>query len=354
MTGILPSVTPLGYPPRPRTLPDFPTKSPRQQYRRAKARRGRHVLAGYCARQQYRRAKARRGRHVLAGYRARQQYRRAKARRGRHALAGYRARQQYRRAKARRGRQAPAGTISGTVEFLEAAVRTHRRLTTAVVGCALAALALAGCRSAPTVAAYVGSTQITEEDIDSIVAGAQIDLPRQDALRIIVLEKVCQAMQAEQGFAGAQVTTEQVAAQYNLPASAEFTKRFASMLACLNGIPAGSGKPSEADMREAYVNGSIQGQSLQQFPYDQVKQVLTAETMGSAVAQRDSMTKAADQQHVSVNPRYRDLTLQVPIKISVSTQNQIDSYLTVQLGQAGNGAVTDAPQSVPSAQAPQS
>jgi hypothetical protein len=96
-------------------------------------------------------------------------------------------------------------------------------------------------------------------------------------------------------------------------------------------------------MREAYVNGSIQGQSLQQFPYDQVKKVLTAETMGSAVAQRDSMAKTADQQHVSVNPRYRDLTLQVPIKIAVSAQDQIESYLTVQLGQTGNSAVVNAP-----------
>jgi len=233
-------------------------------------------------------------------------------------------------------------------------LRTHRRLTTAVVGCVLAALALTGCRSAPAAAAYVGSTQITEKDLDAIVTGAQIDLPRQDALRIMVLEKVCQTMQAEQGFASAQITTEQVATQYKLPAGAEFTRRFAGMLACLNGMPAASGKPSEADMREAYVNGSVQGQSLQQFPYDTVKTVLTEKTMGSAVAQRDSVAKAAGQQDVSVNPRYRDLTLQVPISIPVSEQNQIQSYLTVQLGQTVSGAVTDAPQSTPSAQAPQS
>ena len=233
-------------------------------------------------------------------------------------------------------------------------MRTHRRLITAVVGCALAALALTGCRSAPAAAAYVGSTQITEQDLDSIIAGTQVDLPRQDALRIMVLEKVCQAMQSEQGFASTQVTTEQIATQYNLPAGAEFTRLFARMLACLNGVPAGSGTPTEADMREAYANGSVQGQSLQQFPYDQVKTVLTEKTLGSAVAQRDSVAKAADQQDVSVNPRYRDLTLQVPISIPVSEQNQIQSYLTVQLGQTGNDGVVNAPTVAATPSVPQS
>lgn len=212
-----------------------------------------------------------------------------------------------------------------------------RRLT-ATVGLVAAMLALAACRSNPNVAAYVGDTTITEDQVtqlhDQIKALPNMNaeqLPeRSQVVQILVLDKVCE--RAAQ-TAGVTVPPPQVpAGQPDLVAIQ------ARMEACKQALPAKPVQPTDADLREVYDNGVAVGAINPADPanaFDQVKgQLAAGGQVAAALGQRQQLEQAAASLGVSINPRYR--TLAIPLL----SFNQ-GPAITADLGQQSSTAVTN-------------
>lgn len=212
-----------------------------------------------------------------------------------------------------------------------------RRLT-AAVGLVAAMLALAACRSNPNVAAYVGDTTITEEQVtelyEQVKALPNMDpaaLPeRSQVVQILVLDKVC-----ERAAKTAGVTPPPPQVPAGQP---ELTVVQARMQACRQALPAKAVQPTDADLREVYDNGVAVGAIDGADPanaFDKVKDQLAAGgQVAAALGQRQQLEEAAASLGVSINPRYR--TMAIPLL----SFNQ-GPAVTADLGQQASTAVTD-------------
>jgi hypothetical protein len=214
-----------------------------------------------------------------------------------------------------------------------------RRITTrrvaAAAGIALTMLALAACRDSPSVAAYVGATTITEQQVTDIVddatklkdeavaaakgdaaaqqAAAALVVPtRQAVVHALVLDQVCAGMQAKQGFKDAEVTKQQVVEGFGMPANSTYADALTSSLACLSGIPATNATPTDVDLREVYDNGVKAGAIDPNVPDNSFESLSTQfasdPQLAAALGTRAALAEELKKSDVSVNPRYRELT----------------------------------------------
>src|SRR5687767_6237410 len=130
-----------------------------------------------------------------------------------------------------------------------------RRLAPVVAVALLGGVVLAGCRSAPDVAAYVGSERVTEEQVDDIIdnfnAGQAApatpaspgpadsaparQLSRTEVVTTLVLQQVCDELKAKKGFTVTPVPADQVASQEGLPPNSAYAKSRADLWSCLTG-----------------------------------------------------------------------------------------------------------------------
>jgi hypothetical protein len=216
-------------------------------------------------------------------------------------------------------------------------VRSYRRFTTAVVLGALVAVSLASCRSAPNVAAYVGSTRFTEAEVDKLVKGAGTGVTRELVVETLVLDQTCKNFATEKGFKPNTANGEQAARQEPITQDSAFAKVRKSMWSCIYGAPQATGEPSEEDLRYAYQSLTDLGLLKPGTTFEQISpQLAQDQQMAGSLAFRRVWLDAAARQHISVNPRYRALTYQL-----VSYQGK--AIITLTLGQPANDAVTDAP-----------
>ncbi|WP_034590851.1 peptidylprolyl isomerase [Hamadaea tsunoensis] len=225
-------------------------------------------------------------------------------------------------------------------------MRSHRRLLSAVALAGVAVFALAGCRTSPTVAAYVGDTQITESQVSDIYDATVKEAPktpltRQDVVQALVLGELCGQLQSAKKFSSQQIDTASIAQSLGVTQGAPAVKMFDKTYSCLSGFPASS-TPLTAEQKQEVLQAAIADGI---FPPGSTvasvgDQIDTAQVRG-AMAERDAFAQAATD--VSVNPRYRQLTF--PILQGQSGK----PIIYVPLGQAPNGAVTDGPGEAPSA-----
>lgn len=253
-----------------------------------------------------------------------------------------------------------------------------RRLT-AAAGIAVALLGLSACRSAPGVAAYVGSDQITEARVTQLVdevakiksdadaaaataaaaakkaqeegkpdaqqqaalaaqasetAQAVVVPSRETVVQTLVLGKVCGQLQADKKFPNAQVTKDQVVQSENIPPATEYAQVRTDALACFYGIPASPVKPTEADLREVYRNGVAAGAIDPSNKFeDLVAQLSSDQQLAVALGARQELAAAAKAANISVNPRYRELSFPV-------LRFQKGPAISAPLGQPASDAVT--------------
>ncbi|MFI7607160.1 hypothetical protein ACIBTV_18735 [Micromonospora sp. NPDC049366] len=205
-----------------------------------------------------------------------------------------------------------------------------RRLV-AVASVAVGLVALAGCRTEPGVAAYVGDHRITEEQVTSIVEElrpevtaspsadeeqaadpAQPGAPqvsRSEVVTTLVLLDVCRQLSADNGYQPrGQVSPEQVAQQTALPAEAVYVKRFAELHTCMSGVPGSQPvAPTKAELDKIIEIGRAAGAIPAEFTDEQAASRLDGDQLRAALASRKTLVEAADAYDVSVNPRYRPL-----------------------------------------------
>lgn len=214
-------------------------------------------------------------------------------------------------------------------------MRSYRRMATVAVLGALAAAALSSCGLKPDAAAIVGSTTITEKQVDQVIASvAQANVPRDRVVQTMVLGTACKEYAAGHGI---KYDTSQAAAgleQQGVPAG-EFLQVLALRQACLDAV-AGSLhiQPSDAELQKVYEDiRKLQPQLFASF--EEAKPRLLQEPAITGAFAAKQLVADSD---VSVNPRYRTLT--VPL-VSLGQ----DVVMQVDLGQPANTAVTDAPKS---------
>jgi hypothetical protein len=228
---------------------------------------------------------------------------------------------------------------------MEDAVRSYHRMAAVAVLGALAAAALTSCAAKPDTAATVGSTTITEKQIDQAVDSTGGRVARNEVVQDMVLGAACKNYAADKKVSFDVGAAAQQLSQQGVPAGA-FLNALASKNACLAAVAEeGDTQPTEAELRKLYDDvKKLNPNSL--GTYEQAKQqFLQNQTVTNAFAVHHVYTKVAKDQHISVNPRYRALTLPL-----LATANQ-DVVLQVELGEPANTAVTDAPKPAPT-QAP--
>jgi hypothetical protein len=223
----------------------------------------------------------------------------------------------------------------------------------------LAGGALAGCRSQPTVAAYVGSDKITEKRVGDIVAdfekrtrpsaapgateapASPQPLPRTAVVTTLVVSTLCNKLREEKHFTTKPTTPAQIVEGTAVPADTEYVKILAEMLTCLSGLETPGTAPTEEALRGLYDSAAAAGAvDTQAQPFDKIKGSLAQDpTIQQKGAAQRALAEGSQVADVSVNPRYR------PLEYTIILQQGV--YFTVPLGQPGLDAVTPAPSEAP-------
>jgi hypothetical protein len=219
-------------------------------------------------------------------------------------------------------------------------VRTHRRLTTAAVAAALAALALAGCRSEPTAAAYVGGDRLTETQVTDMVDSTGGKITREGVVLSWVLAEACEGFAADKGFTPNSRSGAQDLVRDGLDTSTELGKLRLRMHSCLEGAPEAGAKASDEDLKWFYDDAVKLGAIEPNVPFEQIKPQLAANMeVAQTLAMRRMWADAVAKQDISVSPRYRALS------VSVGAPGNVPVVLP--LGDPANTSVVDAPTPAP-------
>lgn len=208
-----------------------------------------------------------------------------------------------------------------------------RRLFAAASVAALAALSLAACgRSAPDVAAYVGDTRYSVDRVDEIYADAQAQyadavrgqraatgatpapeelrsaVTRQDVLNLLIAVDLGKRVVAEKKIAVKdEVSPEQLQAQLQMPASAEYAKLWGEWVDISGALQQ---ELPPADLSDDAIMAVYQaiaktGAIRSGLSVDQVKQAFgEGGFVRSATALSAALREEADKVDTSVNPKY--------------------------------------------------
>lgn len=216
-------------------------------------------------------------------------------------------------------------------------MRSYRRMATVAVLGAITAAALASCGLQPDTAATVGSTTITEKQVDEVVDSipeqAKSQINRDQVVQDMVISTACKqyATAHDVKYDTAQVADQ--LAQQGLP-SGPYQQVLALRSACFAAVAGTPGtEPTDDELKKVYedvnkINPTLFGS------FDQAKPALLKEP---AIVGAFAAKHVAAESDVSVNPRYR--TMNVPL-VNLGQ----DVIMQVQLGESANTAVTDAPQ----------
>src|SRR5690349_10209192 len=149
------------------------------------------------------------------------------------------------------------------------AMQRARRLASVAVVASLAVAGLSGCRSEPTVAAYVGDTKITEDRVNSVYDEAQAaavpaqqgeepapQLTRAQVVRTLVSGEVLGAVAKARNLKlPADIGVDQAASDLRIAPSAEYVRLYATAKAyvtLLRQDAPTTGEPADADLHQVF------------------------------------------------------------------------------------------------------
>jgi hypothetical protein len=227
----------------------------------------------------------------------------------------------------------------------------RRAVVALALGCGLA---LTACADDPGVAAYVGSEQITEKEIDELIAGVNTEIAkvkddpnvtadvkaglsapaRTDTVLTVVLGRLCAARQAKEEFAGFQFSDEQRKSIAPLP-DTEYYKVRLTAYSCLFGIPnPAQVQPTDAELQDIYDRALAKG--LVNVPLAEIReQLATNQDVRQTVATKRMITEMVQTADVRINPRYR------PLEFFVSDLGSGEQLVVAVVGDPGSDAVRD-------------
>jgi hypothetical protein len=242
-------------------------------------------------------------------------------------------------------------------------VRRLRRLAPVAALLAAGALVLAGCRSDPQVAAYVGDTRYSQDRVTAIADEAQDKLQQalggqastagasgqperrpvsdQEVVAALVGRDVLKALAEERKINPLAVDANQMAQQVGVPPDTEYvralTERDGFRLGLLQQWK--SAEPSEAELREVYDNlvkgtGGQYTDSFEQFTAGLPEQ--SVELVGRSAALRKEIEAEARKLDVTINPRYGPAAVSL-VNTSSQQGGPLISLIEVQLSARESG-----------------
>jgi hypothetical protein len=187
-----------------------------------------------------------------------------------------------------------------------------------VAALALAAgLALTGCRSQPSVAAYVGDHRYTQADVDRIFNEVKdkpepaVPATRQRIVRLLVLRDL-----AKQVATARKVQVKPIGADFgqvlNLPTDSAYVKLYQNFyeLQSALGEVAQPAKATDDDLFGFYRAGVAAGVFPAGASDEVVRQQLgNNEGVMAVFGLRDLLAAEGDREHVRVNPRFGPLAM---------------------------------------------
>lgn len=247
-----------------------------------------------------------------------------------------------------------------------AGMQRARRVASIAVIAMVGAVALAGCRSEPGIAAYYGDQKITEDQVTSVVDDARRRLApstapadaaspspdpalppgaeqpaaptRQDVVTVLLLGAVCEKLRAERGYQPADdLSPEQVASLVGAPADSAYARDAAKLYTCLESIPDQSVTPSQEDLNDLVARARTAPDVVPPgTPDDVVINRLGGDpSYLPALSDKRTLEQAAADYDVTVNPRYR------PLEFPVLRFRGNIAAISVSLGGPGPGTVVD-------------
>ncbi|HZN70947.1 MAG TPA: hypothetical protein VFC00_04580 [Micromonosporaceae bacterium] len=216
-----------------------------------------------------------------------------------------------------------------------------RRLATAAALGVLAVAGLAGCRSEPTVAAYVGDHSYKTEEVERIYdqvrtarslspspdatpsPGAQpqpaAPVSRQQVLSALVGRDLAMATAAAKGVEPDAETISQLrtflSQQFGIPADTEYIKVFSEYVAHVEALVGQktATSPSDADL-QLVLDRLVQAGLAEPTSLDEARAGLGANNLGLIARYsevRNDLAAQASKDNVVINPRYAPAELNV-------------------------------------------
>jgi hypothetical protein len=216
-----------------------------------------------------------------------------------------------------------------------------RRVALVAALAVLGVASLAGCRSQPTVAAYVGTMKITEAQVNRIVDSVKSQLPagqlgtyRQRVVSWLVVGELARRLDRERGYPLEPLDRQQyvdLAGQADPKVPALDDGRNLSRMAQVHGdwyaaVSALLGKaqpaqPTEEDKHAIFDYALARGELPAGTRYEDVIGSLNVAQVAPFIGLRNELRDAATAAHLSVNPRYGPLVLSlngVPLPLDPS------------------------------------
>lgn len=192
------------------------------------------------------------------------------------------------------------------------------------IGIAVALLGLMGCRSSPTVAAYVGDQTLTEAEVTRLIdehvvwVQDQADQRAKDEGlgeaekvqppdRTLVVNTLVRGMLCQQALERLKFPVEKP----QLPAEpSDLFVRVNLGQACEQGLPTGGPvKPTEQDARQIFDLGVANGVWQPNQAAEQVPALMENPDLADALGRKKALTEAIGSTQVTVNPKYGVLEL---------------------------------------------
>jgi hypothetical protein len=231
-----------------------------------------------------------------------------------------------------------------------------RRLASVAVVASLAVAGLSACRSEPSVAAYVGSSKITDAAVQAVLddakvklvaAGAPATVPikKSDVVSAILSARVLAEVAKQQSLTlPADLGLSQYASSLHVPETTEYVRLFAesdSYVKLLRQGVKAAPAPSDADLREVYDVLATEGQ-VGDTTFDQFKTQLPEQNkqlVQTAIAVRKEISDAAGRMSIRINPKYQPVG--VPVLQFQTSQNEVRPLISAPLGSDDTSPVTD-------------
>jgi hypothetical protein len=197
-----------------------------------------------------------------------------------------------------------------------------RRLTTIAVTATVAVAGLAGCRSAPSVAAYVGQHRISEDRVSAVYDEAHNDaipaaagqqgppaIKRQDVVDTLVGLDVLREIARQRGLSPTGLNAGQVAQAIGIKADAEYVRLYTEYRGLLNaaGSAAKPAQPTPADLRDVYNRLTAGGANPNGASFEQFSSGISdqdRQTLAQNIGLRNELQPQIAKLNTVVNPKY--------------------------------------------------
>ena len=185
-----------------------------------------------------------------------------------------------------------------------------RTATLATLGVSVI-LALTGCRSSPSAAAYVGPTQYSVSSVrqvaDEVRGNQAVDLTtQQDVAKMYVLRDVAKRIADAKGWKPQHLDRAAIAQQLRLKSDSKYVALRADVEEYLGALVQNADPvaPTDADLRDVYDRAKAAGLVQQGQTFEAIKSQIDSPQLRSALGARKLLTDAVKKYHVTVNPRY--------------------------------------------------